>query len=301
MTEWFLDIVLGTCLVLCALAIQLAPRLYTGVVLYIGFGLLVALTWARLGVPDLALAEAAIGAGLMGVLLLNALSQLPEGRSRRHQPTHRLLTVVTGIALAVLLWRAIEPLDGLTSPLPDLVYSQLSRTGVEHPVTAVLLNIRAWDTLLELLVALLAVLGLKQLQLPSLQIASPWPLLSAWSLWLAPLSLLMGCYLLWRGAFAPGGAFQAGALWASGAVILRLNGRLPTLSWRHPGLRFLVVAGLVVFLAVTLTTALWGQAWLSYPPEWAKTLILTIEIAASLSIATSLTLLVVAENEELKA
>lgn len=43
-----------------------------GVILFIAFGLLLALVWARLRAPDLALAEAAIGAGLSGALMLAA-------------------------------------------------------------------------------------------------------------------------------------------------------------------------------------------------------------------------------------
>jgi uncharacterized MnhB-related membrane protein len=39
-------------------------------VLFIAFGLTMALAWARLTAPDLALAEAAVGAGLTGVLLV---------------------------------------------------------------------------------------------------------------------------------------------------------------------------------------------------------------------------------------
>jgi energy-converting hydrogenase B subunit D len=47
------------------------------VVQFIVFGLLMALAWARLQAPDIALAEAAIGAGLTGALLLDALGTLP--------------------------------------------------------------------------------------------------------------------------------------------------------------------------------------------------------------------------------
>jgi uncharacterized MnhB-related membrane protein len=42
------------------------------VILFIAFGLLLALVWARLRAPDLALAEAAIGAGISGALMLAA-------------------------------------------------------------------------------------------------------------------------------------------------------------------------------------------------------------------------------------
>ena len=46
-----------------------APRLDRAIVLFIAFGLLMALAWARLAAPDIGLAEAAIGAGLTGALL----------------------------------------------------------------------------------------------------------------------------------------------------------------------------------------------------------------------------------------
>lgn len=47
-------------------------NLFKAVVLFVSFGLLMALVWARLMAVDVALAEAAIGAGLTGALLLAA-------------------------------------------------------------------------------------------------------------------------------------------------------------------------------------------------------------------------------------
>ncbi|MCS6787652.1 MAG: DUF4040 domain-containing protein [Thiobacillaceae bacterium] len=56
---------------------SLATRdLTRAVVMFIVFGLLMALAWARLQAPDIAIAEAAIGAGLTGALLLDALGAL---------------------------------------------------------------------------------------------------------------------------------------------------------------------------------------------------------------------------------
>ncbi|TVR73314.1 MAG: DUF4040 domain-containing protein [Sphaerobacteraceae bacterium] len=57
-----------------------APDLFKAVVLFIAFGLLMALAWVRLNAPDIALAEAAIGAGLTGALMLDAAGQM-TGRS----------------------------------------------------------------------------------------------------------------------------------------------------------------------------------------------------------------------------
>lgn len=55
-----------------------AVDLFKGIVLFIAFGLLMSLAWVRLRAPDIALAEAAVGSGITGALLLSALA-----RSRR--------------------------------------------------------------------------------------------------------------------------------------------------------------------------------------------------------------------------
>lgn len=63
------------------------PNLTRAVVMFISFGLLMVLAWARLEAPDIALAEAAIGAGLTGALLLDALGALRAGEkgAARHE------------------------------------------------------------------------------------------------------------------------------------------------------------------------------------------------------------------------
>jgi uncharacterized MnhB-related membrane protein len=51
------------------------------VIQFIILGLIMALTWLRLGAPDVALAEAGVGSGLTGALLLIALRRWSDGRS----------------------------------------------------------------------------------------------------------------------------------------------------------------------------------------------------------------------------
>jgi uncharacterized MnhB-related membrane protein len=51
------------------------------VVKFIVLGLMLALSWLRLGAPDVALAEAAVGSGLTGALLLVALRRRRDGHS----------------------------------------------------------------------------------------------------------------------------------------------------------------------------------------------------------------------------
>jgi energy-converting hydrogenase B subunit D len=66
------DILLTLTLIGLATAALTSREPRRAVILYIAFGLMLALVWARLRAPDLALAEAAIGAGLGGALMLAA-------------------------------------------------------------------------------------------------------------------------------------------------------------------------------------------------------------------------------------
>lgn len=75
MMGWF-DIVLGLMLCATAISVLASPDLFRAIVMFIVFGLLMALVWVRMEAPDIALAEAAIGAGLTGVLFLDTLGYL---------------------------------------------------------------------------------------------------------------------------------------------------------------------------------------------------------------------------------
>ena len=75
MMGWF-DVVLGLTLCATAIGVLVSRDLFRAIVMFMVFGLLMALVWVRLEAPDIALAEAAIGAGLTGVLLLDTLGYL---------------------------------------------------------------------------------------------------------------------------------------------------------------------------------------------------------------------------------
>lgn len=81
--QWVFDVVLGLTLLWLAWRILASEDLFKAIVLFIAFGLLMALTWVRLNAPDIALAEVAIGAGLTGALLLAALAKLDVHTAQR--------------------------------------------------------------------------------------------------------------------------------------------------------------------------------------------------------------------------
>lgn len=76
------DAVLAVLLVWTAM-LATSHDLFRAVVMFIALGLLASLAWLRLGAPDVALAEAAVGAGLTGVLLLDTLGRLRRKRQKK--------------------------------------------------------------------------------------------------------------------------------------------------------------------------------------------------------------------------
>jgi uncharacterized MnhB-related membrane protein len=59
--------------------------LFRAVVKFIALGLLIAVAWVRLQAPDVALAEAAVGSGLTGALVLSAFVRM-QRRGRAAAP-----------------------------------------------------------------------------------------------------------------------------------------------------------------------------------------------------------------------
>lgn len=76
------DVMLAGGLIVLACGSMLSRNLTRCVVLFMSFGLLMALSWARLDAPDIALVEVGIGSGLTGALLLSTISYLDRPGSR---------------------------------------------------------------------------------------------------------------------------------------------------------------------------------------------------------------------------
>lgn len=196
------------------------------------------------------------------------------------------------LCLALALVGAMLQLPPAAIDLPGMVEAQRPASGVDHPVTAVLLNFRGYDTLLEVAVLLLALIGmLAGTRIEQRRRARGFhpgvPLLKVFVRLLAPLMLLVAGYLLWAGAYQPGGAFQAAAVLGGAAVLLHLARIVP--AWGTPNRlrRCALVAGLLLFLFfASVPLALGTGTLLQYPPEWAGAMILIIEsgLAASLGL-----------------
>lgn len=82
LASWWLDLCLCGVLLTVAWHLLATPDLHKAVILFIAFGLMLALVWIRLEAVDVALAEAAIGSGLTGALLWSALARMEMKRRR---------------------------------------------------------------------------------------------------------------------------------------------------------------------------------------------------------------------------
>lgn len=187
---------------------------------------------------------------------------------------------------AALVWAVLEPPSARIELAPR-VAGALQETGASHPVTAVLLGFRAYDTLLEVAVVLLAVLAASAAAAAAPSgIAPPapaGPVLRALANALVPVMLLVAGYFLWAGTTQPGGAFQAGAVLAAAGVLLGLAGVLPPLDAERAAVRIGLAAGPAVFLAVFVSGAL-------------AELLLLVETLLTASIALALLCLFAAER-----
>ncbi|MDP1636586.1 MAG: MnhB domain-containing protein [Candidatus Nitrotoga sp.] len=219
----------------------------------------------------------------------------------------RMLVLASIVMLGQALAWSILQLPPPSVRLAEHVGTRLDASGVKHGVTAVLLNFRGYDTLLEIAVLLLALLGVLAAAAgePSSgqrMSESSQPILQSMARILVPLMVLIAGYLLWAGSHRPGGAFQAGAVLAAAGVLLHLAGLMP--AWGDPGrlLRAGLTEGFLLFLSVATLPLLQG-AMLQYPPRWAGALILAIEAGLTLSLALMLVglfLWLPNENEEAK-
>ena len=173
----------------------------------------------------------------------------------------RLSLILLLGGFAVVLLRALWALPAVPLHLGDAVAGKMDQSGVSHPLTAVLLNFRGYDTLLEIGVLLMA--GLAALAVSGKADATP-----------------------------------RAELLDRPAVLLGLMRVLVPVTWRA---RLALCLGFLVFLLVSALVMGHGRELLAYPVAQAGLWILLIEAAATLSIGAIFTLLflgVVAREDE---
>ncbi|MDQ3025238.1 MAG: DUF4040 domain-containing protein [Pseudomonadota bacterium] len=148
-----------------AVAIARHRNLFGVVVLFGAYSFLMATTLAALDAPDVAMTEAAVGAGISTVLMLGALHLV---RSLEAKPAQgAVVPLVVVLLVGALIVYGTLGLPSFSDPrapihthvVPRYLQEGLKETGVPNIVTAVLASYRGYDTLGETTVVFTAGIG----------------------------------------------------------------------------------------------------------------------------------------------
>ncbi|MDE7325049.1 MAG: DUF4040 domain-containing protein [Lachnospiraceae bacterium] len=78
----FFEGILLLFLIVCALATSRSKNLLTSVVIYMSYSLVMCIIWILLESPDLAITEAAVGAGVTSILFFVTLKKIHEMKEK---------------------------------------------------------------------------------------------------------------------------------------------------------------------------------------------------------------------------
>ena len=232
-----------TLMVITALAIVRAQHLFAAVILTGIFSLLMAANFFLLDAADVALTEAAIGAGISTVLFLGALAL--AGEHERASTSNRLLALsVVAVTALILIYATFDKPrfgDPLAPVHQHVAPWYLERTpeviDIPNIVTAVLASFRGYDTLGEVFVVFTAGIGIlflfgarpsRRSGPPRIAATEPGQGLRHFLIprvvgrLLIPFILLFGLYVQFHGEYGPGGGFQAGAIVAAAVILYAL-------------------------------------------------------------------------------
>jgi multicomponent Na+:H+ antiporter subunit B len=276
-----------TLMVITALAIVRTQHLFVAVILTGIFSLLMAANFFLLDAADVALTEAAIGAGISTVLFLGALTLTGEHESRRNSSRVLALSVVAVTTLIVIYATFDKPRFGdPLAPVHQHVspwYLEKTPEAIDIPnvVTAVLASFRGYDTLGEVFVVFTAGIGVlflfgarppRKTGLPETKSAEPGQGLRHYLIprvvgrLLIPFILLFGLYVQFHGDYGPGGGFQAGAIVAAAVILYALlEGEAQALRViPHKLLIGLMAGGALLYGGVGVASLLLGGNFLDY-------------------------------------
>ena len=150
-----------TMLVITALTVAFSRNLIVSTIALSIFSLLMALIYVILNAPDVAITEAAIGAGISTILFIATL--ILTGEIEKPKPYNILTIVLFGITGAALLYAVVE-LPSWGDPeaptnqhvAPYYISQTASDIGIPNIVTAILASYRGFDTMGEVVVVFTA-------------------------------------------------------------------------------------------------------------------------------------------------
>lgn len=83
-----LRIILLVFLIVCAIAVSFSRDLLVSITIYMAFSLIMAIVWLILESPDLAITEAAVGAGVTSILFFVTLKKIRSIHTEAEEEKH---------------------------------------------------------------------------------------------------------------------------------------------------------------------------------------------------------------------
>lgn len=231
-------------LVVTALATVFIRDLFAVVMLFGIYSLLSAGFFLTLDAPDVALTEAAIGAGISPILMLGTLALTrkkwetePQAKKSVHTVFLPLFVVaLTGAALVYATFDMPHFADPQAPAhnhvAPRYIQDSAQEIGIPNIVSSILASYRGFDTLGEVFVIFTAGIGVLALlgfvtdgsgrqywQFAGTESLRRHNILHVISKILIPLILLYAFYVQFHGEYSPGGGFQAGVIFAAAFIL----------------------------------------------------------------------------------
>jgi multicomponent Na+:H+ antiporter subunit B len=150
--------------VLTALATLLVRGLVVTLLVFAAYSLGLAMVWVLLRAPDVALTEAAVGAGVTTSLFLLVFRRAARGEAAVDEPRRvapRAVAVAALVTVGLLLTVPALPAVGSPDapafgPVTEFYIADAGARGIDNVVTAVLVVYRGFDTFGEIAVVVTA-------------------------------------------------------------------------------------------------------------------------------------------------
>lgn len=229
-----------TFLAVAAVATVRSRNLFVASMWFGIFSLMMASNFFILDAADVALTEAAVGAGVSTVLFMGALS-LTAGHEHVHEKFGWAPLAVLTVLFAVLFAASFDqpllgdPMAPVHQHVAPYYLSETPRLiDIPNVVTAVLASFRGYDTLGEVLVVFTAGIGVlsvlsfrpKKRQRLSGEVMAEkirgvqhHAVLRVVGKLIIPVLMLFGLLVQFHGEYSPGGGFSAGALFAAAVML----------------------------------------------------------------------------------
>ena len=252
------------------------------------FSLLSATFFVVLDAVDVAMTEAAVGAGVSTILMLSTLAV--TGHKVRQRPARRdVLSIAVSVALGAALVYGTIDMPGIGDPDAPVQAHMIAQrfievspteTGIPNMVTPLLASYRGYDTFGETAVVFTAGIGVLAL-IGRRRRRDGTPIESGEGVdamkdrhrvlrvvgkQLIPAILLYACYVQAHGDFGPGGGFQAGVIFASGLMLYMLLVGIDKAEQVIPPkmLERFIALGLLIYGGTGLLNVLQGGTFLDY-------------------------------------